>query len=246
VTSTVTDWHALRDCYGPADDVPRLLDSVTPDDSHPAWHELWSRLCHQGTVYPASFAALPRLESLARAWNGPQRDPLLHLAGAIVCSRDRVDVDGDPLGPLDGTIRKLHQLALECLEDDRRSELDFVYLLQAVRGLERDALWGIQLDGLAAGELPARCPACAVDLYVVVGEDGHFVTTDERLSQTDVVREAITPAEVPLHQPGEWMRRAAMKAGQSHVAVQLGFLFGTSICSSCAAPFQIPEAVAAT
>ena len=154
----MTDWHALRDAYGPADSVPTVLDSVTPDYSHPAWDELWSRLCHQGTVYPASFAALPRLEALARAWKGRQRDPILHLTGAIVCSTDRVGVEGDPLPPLDGTIRQLRHLAAECLEGDERSEQDFIYLLQAARGLEGDALWGVHLDCLVHGELSASCP----------------------------------------------------------------------------------------
>ncbi len=241
----MTDWHALRDAYGPADSVPTLLDSVTPDYSHPAWDELWSRLCHQGTVYPASFAALPRLEALARAWNGRQRDPILHLTGAIVCSTDRVGVEGDSLPPLDATIRQLRHLAAECLEGDERSEEDFVYLLQAVRGLEGDALWGIQLDCLVHGELSFPCPTCAMALYVVIGDDGRFVTAGEWPDRPDVTREAITPAAIPFPEPGEWMRRAAMKAGHSQLAAQLGYLFGTSRCPSCTTPFHIPEAAAA-
>jgi hypothetical protein len=98
--SIVTDWHALHDAYGPADAVPTLLGRLTPEAADSIWEELWSRLCHQGTVYPASFAALPRLDSLARAWSAERRDPILHLAGAIVCSTDRVGVDGDPLASL--------------------------------------------------------------------------------------------------------------------------------------------------
>jgi hypothetical protein len=55
-----------------ASDIPPLLRSVAADvassdarDGTP-WFDLWSTLCHQGEVYPASFAAIPHVvEALA-------------------------------------------------------------------------------------------------------------------------------------------------------------------------------------
>lgn len=66
-------WRSLTDAYGAAEQVPTLLAGLA---SFPAeatsraepWYSLWSRLCHQGDVYPASFAAVPHIiDTLARA-----------------------------------------------------------------------------------------------------------------------------------------------------------------------------------
>ncbi|WP_053670616.1 hypothetical protein [Streptomyces sp. NRRL B-1140] len=62
----MTDWSRLRHAYGTAEDVPGLLDGASADPQSSDWDELWSRLCHQGTVYSASYAALPALTRMAR------------------------------------------------------------------------------------------------------------------------------------------------------------------------------------
>ena len=241
----MTDWHTLHDAYGPADAVPTLLSRLRPEGTDPAWKELWSRLCHQGTVYPASFAALPLLESLARAWSAVRRDPILHLAGAIVCSADRVGVDGDPLTPLGQTIRSLQLLAAESLAAGHRSEELFIYLLQAVCGLQADSVWGLRLDGLVDGELPARCPTCESELYVVVGDDGAFVTSEDWVDRPDVKREPIAPGVLPLDPSGEGMRQQAIGAGHPGVGAKIEYLFGTTSCPACTTPLQVAEAIAA-
>jgi hypothetical protein len=63
----VIDWHGVRDVYGSAADIPVLLEAAaaSTDWEAPAWQELWSRLYHQGSVAPASYAALPRLAQVA-------------------------------------------------------------------------------------------------------------------------------------------------------------------------------------
>jgi hypothetical protein len=59
-------WVTLQHAYGSAEDIPALLREIAaePADSRPSegpWFDLWSALCHQGDVYPASFAAVPHL-----------------------------------------------------------------------------------------------------------------------------------------------------------------------------------------
>jgi hypothetical protein len=102
-------------------------------------------------VYPASYAALPLLRTLAEQW-GP--DALCHpllLAAAIAVS------DDGPLPPAEvrqqyaGDLAGLHRLTERSLEllDLRSDPTAFVYLLQALRAFEGDDLWG-------AGAGPAR------------------------------------------------------------------------------------------
>jgi hypothetical protein len=60
----------LHDAYGSAEGIPDLLGklagypSYTSYESEP-YFSLWSALCHQGDVYPASYAALPYIVNVA-------------------------------------------------------------------------------------------------------------------------------------------------------------------------------------
>jgi hypothetical protein len=58
-------WRELKHAYGPATDTPQLLRDLerfpVSDGRAEPWFTLWSSLCHQGNVYPASFAAVPHI-----------------------------------------------------------------------------------------------------------------------------------------------------------------------------------------
>ncbi|WP_406098558.1 hypothetical protein [Streptomyces sp. NBC_01013] len=75
------DWAALEHAYGPADDVPALLraaGSTDARDRDEAVDELYTSLCHQGSVYSATAPAVHFVARLAR--DGPgRRLPLLWL-----------------------------------------------------------------------------------------------------------------------------------------------------------------------
>ena len=64
----MTDRSRLHHARGTAEDIPGLLEAVGPDPRDPGWDTLSDLLWSQGTVHPASFAALPRLTELARRW----------------------------------------------------------------------------------------------------------------------------------------------------------------------------------
>ena len=59
-------WSELRHAYGAASDIPALLSQLTSFPGETSykdepWFTLWSSLCHQGDIYPASFAAVPHI-----------------------------------------------------------------------------------------------------------------------------------------------------------------------------------------
>lgn len=67
-----TKWSELSHAYGKASDIPDLLSQlVTIDpkvfdkDQSKPWFSLWSALCHQGDIYPATFAAVPHIVRIA-------------------------------------------------------------------------------------------------------------------------------------------------------------------------------------
>jgi hypothetical protein len=71
-------WSDLRHAYGAASDVPKLIEqlrALPPDAGAEAepYSSLWSSLCHQDTVYTASYAAVPLIVELMAA--APERVP---------------------------------------------------------------------------------------------------------------------------------------------------------------------------
>lgn len=80
------DWASLRHAYGEATNVPRLLRSLLSTDPRvrqEALDELFSNICHQGTVYPASAAAVPFLYELLTAPDVQDKSSIAYLLASI-------------------------------------------------------------------------------------------------------------------------------------------------------------------
>ncbi|MFD9540099.1 hypothetical protein [Streptomyces sp. NPDC060022] len=80
-----TDWAALEHAYGSADDVPGLLRAAGSVDAgvrDEALDELVSSLCHQGSIYSATAAAVPFIARLALDGPGDRLALLWLLHGA--------------------------------------------------------------------------------------------------------------------------------------------------------------------
>ena len=83
-------WRTLGHAYGVAEDIPSLLDAL--DACHPLparWQDeplasLWQALCHQTSIFDASYAAVPHLIEIAARRPAVERAWVLHLVGSIV------------------------------------------------------------------------------------------------------------------------------------------------------------------
>jgi hypothetical protein len=83
-------WNELAQAYGSAEDVPRLLahlEQASDEVRRELWFGLWSVLCQRGTVYGASYAALPHLVAFADRYSLLECAAALHLVGAIEVGR---------------------------------------------------------------------------------------------------------------------------------------------------------------
>ena len=52
-------WANLEHAYGSAEDIPTILTVLAQGEDK--WFDIWSALCHQGTIYTATFAAMPHI-----------------------------------------------------------------------------------------------------------------------------------------------------------------------------------------
>jgi hypothetical protein len=111
----MTDWKALSHAYGEASGIPALIDELRTDPSDTVWQDLWSCLCHQGTVYSASYASLQPLWELAKAPPPSDRLSPLMLIGAIIASDDLYGVDRRPVDAIQALIPGLQALADESM-----------------------------------------------------------------------------------------------------------------------------------
>lgn len=135
----VAAWRRLDDAYGPADKIPGLLqrlEDLPPreledelDGELSLWPALVVAICHQDTVYSASYAAVPHLVRIARTHPTNERAfDALQIAALIetnrLCGRGPV-IPEELRGPYNVAVQLMPIVVAELLrlhkgEDDAR------------------------------------------------------------------------------------------------------------------------------
>ena len=238
------DWGKLQHAYGPADDMPALLRQLSPDPKADVWDTLWSRLCHQGSVYSASFATLFWLLPAASSWPPTGRVMPLTLAAHIV-KGGRSEEHRKILEQLTPIIAELLTLTLDTLPESTLSADDLVYLSQAKLLFENDRGWGPVLDNILDGDFQGQCPDCKADFHIVAGRGfGFFVTADEWINNAKGQLVSITPA-LPDQLDGIelWLFETLSARGSSEFTRALLCFFGYSACPMCRNTVKLPDAI---
>jgi len=259
----MTDWAKLRHAYGSASDIPPLLEQLSPDPEADVWDELWGRICHQGSVYSASFPVLPYLADAAERWPIAARVMPLALASAIVMGGRALDSPDAELidtgiglasrylevgqdGLVD-TVERLRRIAFDSFPAEGLSGVAFIDLLQSTLALCGDRLWGENLYRLSEGEFEGACPSCHSNLYLIVGEYGYFTVAGDYMEKSQVERLGIWPAEpASLTGTGRWLHDRAVDGGHPDLAFWICHVFGMTACPVCDNRFVVSEAIART
>ena len=124
------DWTQLQTVYGNAALMPELLARARrADDSGPVWDELWSHLCHQGTVASASYAAIGALTDICLQQRPRGYIAPLQLVGAIVAAEDGPEDPAQVRWRYARELAELAELAEQCLPLSA-TDADFLYGLE--------------------------------------------------------------------------------------------------------------------
>lgn len=234
------DWASLRTAYGSAEGVPDLLRRAEESgaDFGAAWDDLWSHLCHQGTVYSASYAASPALTAMClrqepRGYMAP-----LQLVGSILASNDAPEGADLMRAQHADEARQLSGVAERCLEL-AKDDIEFIYGLETLAAFEGRGVWSRNLSYLADGEVPLDCVSCGENLLV------HIEELPATVACWDASRPATTvePAE-DLGPTEERLISLALASDRPGVAAKLRHLFGSVACPECRFAFPIAAAFA--
>jgi hypothetical protein len=157
-------WSKLSHAYGSAGDIPELLrrlpdaPPMKPKNDDP-WYYAWSALCHQYSVYTASYAAVPHLVEMASAARGRRRLDFLSLTGSIEAFRHLPGAPSFPAGlkePYLGALHRAKELTIASLRE-KWAESDLRELLGVVAVLSGQPRLGA---GIFMGEAEYTCSGC--------------------------------------------------------------------------------------
>jgi len=234
-----TNWADLRDAYGSAERIPALLDAAerSGDELGPAWNQAWSHLCHQGTVYTASYAAIPLLADICSRLPIRGYVPGLQLAGSILASTDGPSDPAAVRATYAAEIARLRDIAESALPL-AESDTEFNYALEAVAAFEDLGVWQRALNYLADGEAPLVCHQCGDDLLVQLDEVPPKVATWNAADG----KQDVMVIEPPEGTPEARLLDLAIIHERTAVARLLRYYFGSSVCPACGTQFDIGAA----
>ena len=246
----MTDWSQLKHAYGSAEAIPGMLDEAAADPYSPVWSDLSSCLFHQGTVYSASYAALPMLTQIASHWSPADRGMPLFLAGGIIASTDRPEEHADPHVTYADECARLTVLTEESLGEPMLADdpIAYIYLLQTLLGLEGVAVWSEHLEGINNEEYQVACPQCEADNFIVFGHHGYYSSLNSsfRSNATNHRSTPLLPTEPPtLEGLAQRLHARALANGHPEIADKLTYVFGSACCAQCATKFRVDHAIVA-
>ena len=252
-------WQSLSHAYGDGTDVPdmlRTLQDPSADVREAAWHKVWSALCHQDTVYTATYAAIPYLvEQAARIGaSDSKRAHYLIFVGVVAMSTDAAPIPDDLRLDYVAALSRAVPLVLGAIEAKTTPIGTFVYLLQSLAALHGCMKMAELMNGFIDGEFTPRCPAprCGVELYVTIENATMFATLEDPATSVVGTRTEISPLPTAVASvAATWTDAAvlpllvelARHAGHHELATKLALLDGRITCPKCLEQFVLRTAL---
>jgi hypothetical protein len=262
---TAIDWSTLEDICGSAENIPDLLEELEATKDPEILDELWNRLYHQGSVYSASFAAVPYLIRIAEQWPPSDRLSILHLAVSILTGEDddnlvrlynsfrteevrdtwkttsdRIALNSPTRINYQSEIDALLRLTAENLQELDLSEQDFTYLLIWRVALQGDLLWSQALECFALCAIYGDCDRCGATIDICINQDSGVAEIETRNGQKhQTTLQPPQPEELTgiARSPYE----TARDRGYDLLATRIIYILSTGTCPQCGASFRVPE-----
>jgi len=275
-------WSELRHAYGPAHDVPDLLralaaesdprysDDISQARENPTpWEQVHSKLCHQSSLYSATFAALPHIVDIAEKDGlGKQKETLLLVGEIEVNGTVDDEIPKDLLPDFQSALIRVRGWSLSVVRKTEVTDrFTLPYLLQSFGGLRYPRSFHVQcLERLTGGDAEIEidsCPRCDEYILVSIGEKrlttvavdarGHVIeqsakhTIPDRTSYAERLvtgKEQLDASEDPLWSEQETpnvLAALAMERNDVALATRILDLDSMIVCPHCGLSFEIRE-----
>ena len=257
-------WDKLTGLSGKPD--RRIIDAIyalqeeayieeNEGDKFGFW-EVFNQLCHQGTIYPVTYAAVPHLLPAIRGETLIPRIEALLLLSEINLSYRSTDISPpdippDLQGPFEDALKTAKDLALRNLNQLGLAENDLIFCLMATAGLHNLPDVSQTTDQAFIGQgLIGKCEDCSAQIeilckslpFTVQFVEPHpkyperaFGTPTGPLSYVSA-KPLLTTGwnwKIELENAPIWMAHFAIFADQAETKERLTFLFGEYACPIC-------------
>ncbi|MFI9580585.1 hypothetical protein ACIHCQ_01765 [Streptomyces sp. NPDC052236] len=147
-------------------DAPFVPDELRHLLAHPTngerFDDLWPYLCSEGTAWPAAYAAVPHLVTIARGLPPARRDDYLYVVGLVaMCSGEYGETPADLANDIADAYRRALPEALtllaEALATAEHDQISTRYLLAATAALKGHTEYAEILNEL---DVYAECQSC--------------------------------------------------------------------------------------
>lgn len=220
-----------------------MIDTWRLDPTDENLSALWGHLCHQGTVYSASFAAIPLLLAASTGISHRSRRDMLLLIAGILASPDIASGDG-PDVEMSAALPSLESETLGHLHRENVDEVEAIYLLQAAAAFRGDRFWGTLFSQLASEEFSARCSLCAAELYFAFTKSECFCSAGDWVRNPLIKRNPVAPAaEVTAPQELVAIASQAKRYEWPEITDKVRYIVGASTCPACSMPISVLDSI---
>jgi len=217
---TNIDWSNVYDVVGSAEYLRELLEELETSRNREIIDVLWDRLYHQGSVFSASFAALPDIVRIASQFD----------LGSPTRSRYQKEID------------TLVRLIEEDLQQPNLSRMDFTHLLCNMLPLKGYVLWKdiFEYFGYEWVGYYGCCRNCDAEIDVYTTENSAIA--EIKKSRTEKQQTILQPRS-PESLTGivRWLYETAKDRGMNSVVQKVTYMMGTGFCPECGTLFEVPE-----
>ena len=159
-------WAELRQAYGTAEDVPRLLEALACIGREEAraevWFALWRTLHRPGETFTASYAAAPHLLAIGATFGVRERAEAVHLLTRIEASRRE-----PASAPVPNDLAEAYALSVDSLPEFVAAVAGEPWPAEVAQIFAAAMLVGKRQPELARGVLELgrafTCPTCGSD-----------------------------------------------------------------------------------
>jgi len=237
-------WRELRDAYGAAQDIPHALRELADRSSSGVWEKLWSALCHQGTVYSATYASIPHVVAIAERQSLPDQVDYWSFVGAVAAATRASAAPPDLRGDYEAALDRSAPWIMRLLASQPKDRSSVVYLLAAMAAVRGAGDLASLLEGIVDEELTGRCPACSVDVRIEPTGEGVRIAAEDSESWMEALEPpagAPTLTDIKPETCPTWLPQLAHASGHPDLARIIATLFGRARCPSCGDAFSLLE-----